>query len=358
MAALPPIPPGNHAHAGNDAMCEPRERASAIIAIVFAFLLGITLFVTAFLQSRPPSAQLVANAPMSRIVAGSPTTPSNPDGAPSHPEAPLQVHADPPATAPTAVPPSVPADPLPPDEPVDSGDPSTGSPEPSFGFSLPEPDPSVQPLAPTTRFLGIATTGNRVAFVVDASVSMSIDQRFSHARLELKRSIEELASDKYFSVIFFTTEGDDPHVRKVLPPGDMQLASRSNKQTAIRWIDSVRLPEPIGPDLSIPPAAEPAPALVAAVKMKSDAIFLLTDGEPAVIFDDQLRPVLNDDGSLATSQAWIEDVLPELELAGATGRVSVNTIAFYTRASEEILKRIAARFNGSYRFVPQVGKRP
>jgi hypothetical protein len=352
MAALPPIPPGTHAHAGNDAMCEPRERASAIIAIIFAFMLALCIFVAAFLAHRGGggsglggsgglASSGIGSGDGSGIGPGSGTgaadAGSGPgagdagsgrgDRGPDEPMPPAGSDAD--VVAQADAPPA--AAPVPDIEP------------PEFGFTAPEPPkPAPQPVPtvvatgtpigrPTSgaagagggggsEFMGIRSAGEHVVYVIDRSGSMSNDDRFIHACLELKRSIERLPASGSFSVIFFSA---GPYA---LPPGALVKATKRSKEEAGKWIDSII---PMG-------NTDPTLALQQALAMKPQAIYLMTDGA----FD--VPPA----------------VFGVIDQYNADRSVSINTVAFYDRSSEFVLQKIAKENNGDYRFVGPAGVSP
>lgn len=352
MASLPPIPSGTPADAGNDATCEPRERASAIIAIVFAFLLALCIFVAAFLAHRGgggsglggsgalassglgtgdgtgigpgsgPGAAEAGDGPGAGD-AGSGRGDRGPDESMPPPGGAVDVVAQADAPPPTDTRPDV--------EP------------PEFGFTAPDPPkPKPQPVPavvaagtplgrPTkggagaaggggSEFMGIRSTGEHVVYVIDRSGSMGNDDRFAHACLELKRSIERLPASGSFSVIFFSA---GPYA---LPPGALVKATKRSKEEAAKWIESII---PMG-------NTDPTLALQQALAMKPQAIYLMTDGA----FDEP------------------PSVLGVIDRFNADRSVSINTVAFYDRSSEFVLQKIAKENNGDYRFVGPAGAVP
>ena len=214
---------------------------------------------------------------------------------------------------------------------------------PEFGFTAPEPPkPAPQPVPtvvatgtpigrPTSgaagagggggsEFMGIRSAGEHVVYVIDRSGSMSNDDRFIHACLELKRSIERLPASGSFSVIFFSA---GPYA---LPPGALVKATKRSKEEAGKWIDSII---PMG-------NTDPTLALQQALAMKPQAIYLMTDGA----FD--VPPA----------------VIGVIDQYNADRSVSINTVAFYDRSSEFVLQKIAKENNGDYRFVGPAGGSP
>ncbi len=167
----------------------------------------------------------------------------------------------------------------------------------------------------SAEFFGIRTPGRRFVYVIDRSGSMaSGDQRFLKANKELLTSVLRLRSRQQFFVCYFNTASTP------MPGGALAKADRNGKQKLANWMHSVF---PLG-------GTDPSSSLQIAVRMKPDAVFLLTDGQfgpPAL----QLLRQINPPGK---------------------GQVSVNTIAFVTRAGEQLLKQIAQENRGDYRFVP------
>ncbi|MFM8785949.1 MAG: VWA domain-containing protein, partial [Phycisphaerales bacterium] len=170
------------------------------------------------------------------------------------------------------------------------------------------------------EFMGVRTEGRHIVYVIDRSGSMMGD-RFLHTLLELKRSIERLPEGVPVSVVFFSSHnaysGGGSYV--LMPPGRMMRATAKNKRDAVDWAETIT---PDG-------GTDPADALQVALQLKPDAIFLMTDG----MFD---------------NPPAIESLLAA---GNPSAKVSINTIAFHERAAEEILKRIAAKHRGDYRFV-------
>ncbi len=207
---------------------------------------------------------------------------------------------------------------------------------PAFGFTAPKepaeetPGPKAPGVPGATapggggggaEFMGVRSEGRHIVYVIDRSASMMGD-RFLHMLLELKRSIERLPEASTFSVVFFSsgTAFTGSASYTVMPPGRLMRANRRNKLDAIGWLDTIT---PVG-------GTDPTDALAAALGLRPDAVFLMTDG----MFDDP---------------SAVESLLAARN-PGA--KVSVNTIAFHERLAEGILKRIAAAHRGDYKFVP------
>jgi hypothetical protein len=170
------------------------------------------------------------------------------------------------------------------------------------------------------RFFGLQPGGGgnikRICYVVDCSGSMS--ETFDFVIAELKSSIGTLKKDQYFHVIFFSEN------RPIeLDPKTLTRASRSNKQAAYRFLDTIVAER----------GTEPGPALKRAFDVNNDKgegaqlIYFLTDGG----FDPKLL------GQLA---AW-----------NRRRSVAINTISFVYRSDEQLLREIAALHGGQFKFV-------
>lgn len=164
--------------------------------------------------------------------------------------------------------------------------------------------------AGTADFYGIEARGDEFVFVVDMSGSMT-GSRFRRARGELRRSIEALDPSQRFFIIFFN------HGAYPMPAPGLLEPSERNLRDTVRWIKQVECQG----------YTNPLPALLDALDLGPDAIFLLTDGE----FDPQV--------ALAIRQARTGDTIP------------IHTIAFTSRAGEPMLRAISETTGGTYRFV-------
>ena len=163
----------------------------------------------------------------------------------------------------------------------------------------------------TPTFMGVKGRGKRIVYVIDRSTSMAQGDRFSHARYELKRSIRELPDGGAFFVIFFSTE------TLPMPADRLMSATKSNTDRFSKWIDQQ---SPMG-------GTDPVEAMLKALELAPDTIFLMSDGQ------------------------FAEEAAPRIRSANSRN-VSISTIAFHDPAGEPLLKRIAQENEGSYRFVP------
>jgi hypothetical protein len=290
----PPSTGGEDPALGDEALCEPRERASAILAIIAAFLLALCVVLAAVFSAGggglggggaggTVAGSGIGQGTGSGIGAGNGTGSGTGGGGPGAGDAGRGRLADgPDETAPPA------GDPHGTAEGVASAETDAGANEavevPRFSFKLPdEPPPkvftpaAVAPGVPDGRptsgasgksggtgseFMGVKSDARHVIYVIDFSGSMNGD-RFAHTRLELKRSIERLPADGSFLVIFF----DESFM--VMPPGHLVPSTARNKSLAKAWIDS----------MVTRGGTEPSRAMEFALSLQPEAIFMMTDGQ-------------------------------------------------------------------------------
>lgn len=166
---------------------------------------------------------------------------------------------------------------------------------------------------PKSQFFGVEAAGHHFVFVVDMSSSME-GPRFERAVAELKRSIGEFNTEQKYFINFYNYQ---PYP---MPESGLVAATPQQIQRTFAWLDSVH---PFG-------STWPTKALVQAIELRPDAIFLLSDGD--FIF------------------SAVDDVLAARRRAEC--EVPVHTIGFESKAGERILKTIAERTGGTHRFVP------
>ena len=146
---------------------------------------------------------------------------------------------------------------------------------------------------------------------------MHWSDRFTHTRYELKRSIRALPDDGEFFVIFFDTTA------LPMPASGLVRATAANRDRYSRWIDQQ----------DVSGGTDPTDAMIQALGMKPDTIFLMSDG----VFD-----------------IGVADRIRQANTHGC----SINTIAFHDRSGEPVLQRIAKENEGAYRFVAPPGASP
>ena len=169
-------------------------------------------------------------------------------------------------------------------------------------------------------FFGTEAQGNKFVYVVDASGSMT-GTRIEKACAELLRSVQTLGTNAQFYVIFFSDRAYpmyDPKIqRTMVKPTTLEIRKLTT------WMRT----------LSLGPSTEPRQALEQAVVLKPDVIFLLTDGT----FSDSTSDLLLNN----------PDTIPYLLNPG----LSIHTIAFEEQAGEAVLKAIAEKYRGKYKYV-------
>jgi biopolymer transport protein ExbD len=162
-------------------------------------------------------------------------------------------------------------------------------------------------------FFGLSSTGgatSKIVYIVDRSGSMTDSIDF--VKMELKRSIAELAEDKSFHVIFYSS---GPPVENT--PKKLVAATERNKAQANEFIDAVVAQG----------ETDPSEAIRRAFAVQPDLIYLLTDGE----FDRSIITLCKD--------------------LNKDKKVTIHTIGFLYRTGETVLKQIADNGGGNYKFV-------
>ena len=175
------------------------------------------------------------------------------------------------------------------------------------------------------EFFGVVARGDRFVYVVDCSGSM-IGEKFDAARHEVLRSAHNLLAYQKFYVIFFSDEAypmfSDPvsgrqNAQATQPESAALPAEDANLERLRAWIQG----------FSIQGGTDPRQAMIAALELQPDAIFMLTDG---------------------AFEAQTVDVIRQRN----DKRVAIHTIAFKDRSGEPLLRRIAEENGGEYRYVP------
>ena len=168
----------------------------------------------------------------------------------------------------------------------------------------------------TTSFFGLKARGSKFIYVVDCSGSMN-GRKLLAAKAELYRSINAYKSSMQFYIIFYNSNPN------AMPGGELVSASDANKRKAFNWVEHI----------SAESGTNPAPAILAALELKPDAIWLLSDG----LFSQQACDVI--------------------QQANADSSIQIHTIAFHDNHGEAPLKRIAQENRGKYRFVQDTSPR-
>ncbi len=180
----------------------------------------------------------------------------------------------------------------------------------------------------SATFAGLlSSNARRIVYVIDASGSMI---RSMHIVIEeLARSLDGLSAEQSFAVIFF--RGDEAIM---VPPQRLVYAAPDAKIQALTWISENIVPGG---------RTNPVAAIEAALRLESDAIFLLSDN-------------ITGSGQFEIDQQDLLELLDQLNpVATETGRRStvINCIQFLYPDPLETLKKIAAQHGGpkGYKFL-------
>ena len=180
----------------------------------------------------------------------------------------------------------------------------------------PKVAPAPEGAVKTGEFFGVSPSApDTIAFVIDRSGSMT--DTIVYVKHALKKSISRLKPNQKFYVVFFSS---GPPV--AMPAGKAVPATETNKQNAYEFIDNI---VPIGQN-------DPDEALQVAFGVSPDVIYLLTDGE----FDRK-----------------IVGRIDKLNSGRGDRKVVVNTVCFIYSNGEKLLKEIAKRNGGTYKYVGQ-----
>lgn len=179
------------------------------------------------------------------------------------------------------------------------------------------------PIVPQAEFFGVQATGKKFAFVVDCSISMS-GVKWGRARTELLRSLEALADDQQFFVVFF--DGGMHRMPRMdgvnrlegfTTSETMPDATEENLATLKNWMRRVGLGRNTRPYSSVREAFRQQP----------DAIFFLSDGA----FADQTLQYLRDENQTSDGV-----------------KIPVHAISFQAGSGAVLLKRMAEENGGKF----------
>jgi hypothetical protein len=173
-----------------------------------------------------------------------------------------------------------------------------------------------------TTFFGVRSVGSRFAYIVDVSASMDVDRRWSAAVDELQRSIAQLPDHAQFALYLYSSSVASPRFQKGWNYAGRRMAVRIRQ-----WLD----------DISPHGGTQPIPAFSESLSLepRPDVIFFMTDG--------QIPPSTPRDVA-----AMVDRGTP----------VVINTIAFGNPDSQDLLRLIAQRTGGEYRYAKGSGGQP
>lgn len=172
---------------------------------------------------------------------------------------------------------------------------------------------ALDPKDAKANFFGVEAKGKNFVFVVDTSGSMSRNDRYLRCRAELLRSIGALKYGQKYFVVFFN------HTTFAMPERKLVEARPAQVTKTQEWC---KLAVPSG-------GTDPWDGLLIALKLKPDAIYLLTDGD----FD----PAVAERLSHAQPQ---------------TKKIPVHTICFESLSGAPVMEAIAKLTNATYLYVP------
>jgi len=164
-----------------------------------------------------------------------------------------------------------------------------------------------------SKFFGVGGYGDSVVYVVDCSGSMSDSGKLDRAKYELLHSIEQLSDEqKYF--VFFYNQNAIP-----MAATEPIVANETSLSRTRRWVDLV---EAGG-------STNPLPALLAALALKPDTIYFLSDG----LFD-------------GNTIAQVRVVNRRRH-----GGIPIHSIAFVSRENLALMRAISRDSGGEFRYV-------
>ncbi len=150
-------------------------------------------------------------------------------------------------------------------------------------------------------------------FILDRSLSMKNNDKSVVARHQMVDTLRDLGTNRTFYILFF------PY--KAMPADGPLAATQTNIDSMTNWIFST--------DHAF--GSNPQKAMVRALEFKPDTVWLLSDGE------------------------FSTNISKEIHVANESVQAAINTVGFYSRNGEEVLRQIATENHGIYRFVPPPG---
>ncbi len=166
-----------------------------------------------------------------------------------------------------------------------------------------------------TSFFGISSSGSRFCYIVDISGSMREESRLPTAMNELSKSLKKLPDFAKFYILFYSNAVTEPSFQR-----GWNTARKSTIRKMIAELATIRAGG----------GTEPKDAFVQALALTPapEVIFFLTDGVIAGFTTDELKTML-----------------PRRD------RVVINTIAFGTDSSQQLLRDISKLTGGKFNFV-------
>lgn len=179
----------------------------------------------------------------------------------------------------------------------------------------------------TTSVFGISGTGYKFLYVFDHSASMggSGNSALAYAKRELLASLESLGETHQFQIIFYN---ESPTIFPLAgAAGRLIFGTEQNRELARRFVQSI----------TANGATRHEEALVAALRMRPDVIFFLTDGDEPAMSAGQLDRIRKLNGGLTSLNAI------EFGLGPKAGR-------------ENFLAVLARQNGGTYKYLDITGQ--
>ena len=120
----------------------------------------------------------------------------------------------------------------------------------------------------STTFMDVDGVGKSFVYVIDTSSSMH-GSRLKYAQGQLKASLRLLQSNQKFAAIFYNDYRERLQLRRQ-PNQDMYFATDLNRELAAQEVDRVTCDN----------GTIHLPAILEALSLQPDVLYLLTDGEP------------------------------------------------------------------------------
>jgi hypothetical protein len=188
------------------------------------------------------------------------------------------------------------------------------------------------PAHANASFFGAGASGNCFCYVIDGSESMR-GGPWEAAKAELLRSLSTMKESHRFYIIFFNQQ-----LNAITMPGEREpaasplYATAENLRHAQNWIESLRIER----------GAPPNDALLHAIELEPDAIYLLADGATKIDVPAFLR-----------TKNRTSDFI-----SGEQVRVPIHAIAFYSPESgQKLMKQVAVENKGQFIYVPDPRKK-
>lgn len=170
-------------------------------------------------------------------------------------------------------------------------------------------------------FFGTYASGQRFVFVIDSSQSMLEGGRWSAMRRELIRALSTLSPDQEFFVISFDSTAK-PMFGQFPPNSKFLHPNAGNIDRVNRWVGTI----------SHGGSTLPASSIGIALRMKPDAIFLLSDGE----IQDTTLQELRLHNRQKNSKGSFEAIIP------------IHTVSLFSMAGFRTLQAIADENDGVF----------